>query len=537
MPTLVSRVVLYRLLIVTVVFAPSAAMLFAANNWYPSPAALGVAALVAVHGVLAVGYLAALLRWPSLRLSRNFLAGQYVVDAVLLAVPVAVTGGSESVFLSGYLLLVVAAGLTHSTRFGVTAALLSTALIVVVSYFDVLGVLPGGMPRTRAELIREVLVGDLTYLALMMALAVLSGGLAERLKRTGRDLLTARKDAALVRELYRLIVERIPSGVAMFDRNDRLVLLNESGAAIFGGGRQGIATRLRELRQCYRRGDSEATLQIGDHARRFGFHVSELDGDAGLVGWLMVFQDVTERKTMEAALAEQRRLASVGQLAANLAHELRNPLAGISNSLQLMMPKDATEHDEQGRLIEIQQCEINRLEALVRGFLEFARPSNPTPSEFDLIAYLRALIERLQLVPQLCNRQVHLHAAQDSCLVVTDQNLLEQVLNNVITNALQWTPEGKQVEVHVRLRNDVVVVEISDEGPGVPSELLGQIFDPFVSRRQGGTGLGLAIAWSALQSLQGMIDVDQAPQGGAIFRVQFPRVLSQSSPQHRAAAS
>jgi signal transduction histidine kinase len=230
----------------------------------------------------------------------------------------------------------------------------------------------------------------------------------------------------------------------------------------------------------------------------------------------------------EDIIARQEKLASLGVLAAGVAHEIRNPLTAIKARLftqrKQLMPGSAAAEDA-----EVISGEIHRLERIVRDFLAFARPGAPELSQVKAGPLLHSVQTLLQ--PQLDRDSVHLSVSTVEDLEVqADPAQLKQVLINLVQNAADASgPNGR---VHLgarsavqRLRNvttPVVILEVSDSGPGIPADIQGRLFDPFFTTKENGTGLGLAIALRIVERHGGALEFQTQPGRGTVFGVVLP---------------
>lgn len=223
-----------------------------------------------------------------------------------------------------------------------------------------------------------------------------------------------------------------------------------------------------------------------------------------------------------ARLAETEKLAALGQLAAAVAHEVRNAFAVIRSSAQ-GITETLPENDEEGR----ESCsfivaEIDRLTSVVNSLLSFARPLRLAPRPVDV----HQLLDHAQLLArqELDAKQIRLVREDHAPLpaIEADSDLVVQVLLDVLSNAAQATPPGSEVTLEASAADDTVEIGVADAGPGVPDDLRGRIFDPFFTTRDKGTGLGLAVARQIVEAHHGTIHVENGPSGGACFRISLP---------------
>ncbi len=518
------RIVLYRFLISTLVFGTALGLLLAGSEGRLTPAAAGMLVPLTVGVLLTVLYLALIVRFPTLRGARWFTAVQYVIDTAVLTIPVALTEGTSSPFLGLFVLVVVAAATTHSTRFSFTIALLAAACLSAVTWMEIQGRLPGVLVPQQPEEIGRILLRVAVYIGSFTLVGVLAGRLVERLRRTDQALAYTRRDFGFLREQYRVIVEQVPSGIALLDEEGNLLLLNRSGQRILEG--LGAVDRRTLLAGLVDAADTDSPIErpidFGDGQHLLGASATRLDPEAGFGGTLVIFQDVTERRQLEADLAQQSRLASIGELSASLAHELRNPLAAVANSMQMLGELPDLPSPER-RLLEIMRTELARLEQLVADFLRYARPRPAEPVPVRLDALVQAIVDGVRHHPGACDCQI-IVTAEAGPPVMLDPELLRQALGNLILNALQWAarPEGVVTVRVLGTSEAITVVQVIDNGPGISPAAALHVFEPFWSRREGGTGLGLAIAWSAAQRMGGMLQIRSSQPGETIFELTLP---------------
>ena len=246
-----------------------------------------------------------------------------------------------------------------------------------------------------------------------------------------------------------------------------------------------------------------------------------------LEGAVVFVQDVSENEQIRARTQQLENRALIGEFTAIFAHEVGNPINNIYAALQnmaVLMPED----DPQ--MQRVQQClsECNRLKSLMTSVLDFARPLEPHFDTVDVGGLVSRMVERWR--PKMANGNItpRLQINEDVPHIKADPRLLDQVFTNLISNAISAMSENEQgtLAIRVRLDTDVpnlsqVEISITDDGPGIPEELLAHIFEPFVSKRKGGTGLGLAIVKRIITSHHGTITA-QSFTPGTIFTIQIP---------------
>jgi signal transduction histidine kinase len=243
----------------------------------------------------------------------------------------------------------------------------------------------------------------------------------------------------------------------------------------------------------------------------FGFRVTELPEAHG---WLVLFSDITEVKKLEKRVQDMEKMATVGELAAGLAHEMKNPLAGIKASLQLLLSNDL-EEDHARRLSAVIVRDIDRLDFLLKDFLVFARPLAASPEDVAVAEAVEDVLMPLRLRYPRVAVNVELGTAR----VVFDRNHLHQILLNLCVNAFQAVEGRDEARISITAHDGGRKLVISDNGPGMSPEIRARCFDPFVTTKAVGTGLGLSIAQRLAAQNGAFIDVDSDPAGTRVALV------------------
>jgi two-component system nitrogen regulation sensor histidine kinase GlnL len=269
--------------------------------------------------------------------------------------------------------------------------------------------------------------------------------------------------------------------------------------------------------------------------------------DGSLQGTVAVFQDLREQKSREEQWRRRDRLASLGELSAGVAHEIRNPLTGIATSAQILRRR-LESGDARGQFVDLILEESARLERIVEGLLQFARPAAPQLSRQSV---LPALDKALTLVHELAVRQnvlLHVERAPDVPPIFVDHDQVLQVLLNVLMNALQALAKGGEIRVSLKTARkraaarsaigrragdrlepagempllDVVELRVQDNGPGIPAADLARVFDPFYTTRAQGTGLGLSICQTIIREHGGTITIESVVGQGTAVIIDLP---------------
>lgn len=458
------------------------------------------------------------------RADRVAAVAQVVGDLLISSVLVFLTGVGDSPFTFLYLLAVIGANLVLDGRGALLAAAASAlayALLLVAVKLQwlepPLGV--GDLSRQRLAF----LTGS-NVLALVL-ITVLAGYLTRQLSAAGGRLVEREADLKKLDTLQRQILACMPSGLITCDDNGRVTFVNRAASVILSLEPQlAPDTFVEQLlpgalvweTHARRR---ELSVDTPAGSRTLGLTVTGLEG-GGEQGMLIVFQDLTELRRIEEDLKRADRLAALGTLAAQLAHEIRNPLASMRGSAQLLT-QDPGAAPGSAKLVEILLRESDRLSKLVEDFLRFARPPPPVKRELELQVLVAETVELLRVDPLA--RRVRVEMALEPVRVPVDADQLRQVLINLLRNAFQAAGAEGLVRVRLEPGEEEVELCIWDSAGSISASDLSRIFEPFFSTRDGGTGLGLSTAYSIVRAHGGNIRVSSQPQDGTEFLIQLPR--------------
>jgi two-component system sensor histidine kinase PilS (NtrC family) len=245
----------------------------------------------------------------------------------------------------------------------------------------------------------------------------------------------------------------------------------------------------------------------------------------GETGAILTFQDVTEARRAEREARVQQRLAAVGEMAAGIAHEIRNPLASMSGSIQILR-QELPLTEEQGQLLDIVIRESERLNDTIRSFLSYARPERKAMTHMDVRQIVTDTATLLQnSAERLEFHRIAVDVPAEPVLFQADEAQLRQIVWNLATNGLRAMPQGGQLTLSVAVPTasaPEMVIAVSDEGVGIAPEELEGIFQPFRGGFSGGTGLGLSIVQRIVSDYSGEVRVTSARGAGTTVHVRFP---------------
>lgn len=449
--------------------------------------------------------------------------GQIAADVIAASGLVYLTGGADSIFTILYPLAIVNGAIALGRRGAALGAAASSIAFCLLAWGSASGLLDADATLARAPLppgrLAYVLIANLSAFLLTGAL---SSFLAEQLQGARTQLAESETRLTALQDIYSAVVRSIASGILTVDDGDRITWMNPAAEQITGlaadtvGGRalREVLPQLFESMQA-RAGGGRVEVRVGD--RILGYAVTPLEQGSGRV---ILFQDLTELRRMEDAMRRSDRLAVVGGLAAGLAHEVRNPLASMCGSIELLGGSPHLAEQER-RLMHVVLSEAHRLEGLVRDFLAFARPASPALQALD---GAQAVAETVELFrAQAGDRGLQLESqVEEPVQVNADARQFRQVLWNLLGNAADASSAGGSVRVRLFRKKGHAVLEVADSGEGIREDDLARIFDPFFTTKERGTGLGLAIVHRIVEAHGGEVSVRSQPGKGSTFAVALP---------------
>lgn len=349
------------------------------------------------------------------------------------------------------------------------------------------------------------------------------------------------KEAESLRNFNEDIIQTMTNGLISLDQAGCITVFNPAAAAMLGYAAAEVLGRpisealpgadslVTVFRQTMTAGQDQSRREIeleGRQGQRLPVSVSTalLKGEAGRVGVVGVLEDLREIKALEAERRRLDRLAALGQMSAVVAHEIRNPIAGIAAGVEYLtknMPAGSVEA-EGAALV---QGEIKRVNRILEDILFIARPLHLTFSPADIDDIIRAVMQRCQPMAVAKRVNLVLEAPANLPRLNVDAERLEQVFNNLIINAIQAMPGGGQVTLQLADQPEqaILVITLTDTGPGIDPAILNRIFEPFFTTKSKGTGLGLSIVRRIVELHQGTIEVTSLAGQGTKFVLSLPR--------------
>ncbi|HET7220206.1 MAG TPA: ATP-binding protein [Vicinamibacterales bacterium] len=471
---------------------------------------------------------------------------QLACDAVIVSALVHMTNGVSSYFTSLYALPIIAASTIQSQRSGMLVGVLSSVMyagVVSAQYFGTpaLPVVVGVDYRPEGRV--ALFIVGLNIFG-FMAVAALSGYLAERLRRTGAALEQTSIQLADLQAFSEHVISSLTAGLATTDIEGRIISFNKAAADITGVSALDAVDRPaadvlqlpREFQEMF--GPREGRPKLprveylfkcpGGREIELGISTAILRTPRGEVGFVFTFQDVTESRRLEREARIQQRLAAVGQMAAGIAHEIRNPLASMSGSLQILR-QELPLSDEQSQLMDIVLRESDRLNDTIRSFLAYARPQRNALTRLDVRQVLTDAGTLLQNSPErLEGHTVTCDVPPAPVWCIADEAQIRQIVWNLATNGLRAMAEGGALTLAARQlpvedgKPVMIEIAVSDEGIGIAPEDLDSILQPFQGGFAKGTGLGLSIVHRIVSDYGGELAVTSQKGRGTTVTVRLP---------------
>ena len=462
---------------------------------------------------------------------------QLLGDLGVITGLVYVSGGPDSSFTFLYLSTVTAGSVLLGRQGGLATAGLAAvfyAVLVDLMFFDVVKPVE---TSTRPLWSLPALVGNVALnIAAFVATALLVSVASDKLHEARADVERRKTEIARLQALHSSVLTSMSSGVLTTDLDGRITFANRAAQELLGTpsvdlvGRPLLTLGLVGEAEWKRIAASDSEIfrlenarQSGEAEDYFGISVTALrDGSDHTIGRILIFQNLTELKRLEGEVRLKDKLAAVGELAAGIAHEIRNPLASISGSVQVLKNSSTPGSPEQ-RLMEIVVAESHRLSSILEDFLRYVRPKERAEEPVDAPSALDDVLTLLAHGDEASSRH---RVVQDvhprSVVVQADPGQLRQIFWNVARNALAAMPGGGTLTVSARVQGGHWNVSFKDEGHGMTTGERDRLFTPFAHRFPGGTGLGLAIVHRIVEEHGGTIRVDSAAGRGTIVSISLP---------------
>ena len=480
------------------------------------------------------------------RLTRNILLQarlQLAVDILIVTWLVWHSGVIQSPYIALYIVIIAISSLFFVARDAVVTSVVC-AVAFTISALSLVSHVPAAANGALQQTVQAIGMFDVAF----FVVGLLSARLAERQSRSDVRLRVATQSLADLRALHERIVESIRSGVVTTDLDGRIYTFNQAAVEITGYDEKTVRGKdasilFGDLRGRIR--DSLKAISSGEGSARFetdcltpeglrlrlGYSISPLFSEANeTTGMVITFQDLTQVRTLEETSRRQDRLAAIGRMAASIAHEIRNPLAAMRGSIQMLRSEMDTD-SHQTELMEIILRESDRLNRIITDFLSYARPRSLVESKVDVGVLLHQTFALLRHSPEILETQSIIEVMPDEPLIVdADEGQLKQVFWNLARNALQAMPQGGTLKTYLEKNSsNRLRVSFSDTGRGMTPDQVEHLFEPF-SSTTGGTGLGLSIVYQIIRDHGGTINVRSREGRGTTITIELPAAASAEVP-------
>jgi two-component system sensor histidine kinase PilS (NtrC family) len=529
-----------------------------AAGWIYSPAEWrGFYGTVIFALVATIGYGLILRR---VRRVERFAALNIATDIAIVSALVHLSGGSDSPFAFLYVLVGVYGAILLERSGALACAVAGGLAYGAVLLAGQRGWLPLRTigPSDPPPMLLGMWVINAGGVVLVAWLASL---LSAELRRAGEALEQRTSDLSRLQTLHERTVESLKSGLLTTDLEGRITSLNSEAERITNRDRArtlglDVEAVLPGIRDHLVADSEDGEAGISNSRGRMPYRATDQtlrhlgigtyvlrDGEAEAEGHVVIFQDVTDVVEMEANLRQSERLAAIGELSASIAHEIRNPLAAISGSIEMLQGERVGQEEsaDSAHLMNIALREVGRLDNLISDFLRYARPGPLNPETVQLREIITDVIKMFD-ASQSDAIEIDL-AVEDGLAVFADAGQLRQVLWNLVLNAAEAMPDGGRLRVSARTlagrdsqggspgdrrgqegeegKAGWLEIAIADDGSGIPQSKLDRIFDPFFTTKQTGSGLGLATVHRIVENHGGIVRLESKLGVGTTVRIRL----------------
>jgi two-component system sensor histidine kinase PilS (NtrC family) len=515
-----------------------------------------------IYYFIGLTYLITLIYVPFLSTTRylqKFALVQHIVDVLLITLLIYLTGGIESFFVIAYIFSIISGSIILYRRgayFIASICSIAYGAFLDLEYYGLILPMYNSLSSGYHYSSSYVLYRILVYVLAFFVVAFLSSHLAEELRRKKSELIQKQVDYDKLEAFNQDIIQSLDSGLLTIDSRGKITSCNKTAQKILGLNPEEIEQG--HIQQLFPDIDG-ALFRMAENSPRanpyqryettfadrtgktlfLGFSISPLrDNNDRVIGKTFIFQNITKFKEMEEQIKRSDRMATIGEFAAGIAHEIRNPLTSLSGSIQVL--KEELELRGANRhLMDIILRESERLNNLITDFLLFAQPPRTNKEKLDVG---RVIGETLQLFDNSPDRNRAIKIVKEltgKAFLLGDPHQLKQLFWNLFINAAQIMPNGGELRVNLETVNadgtsnplkgakkrdmtPFAKISVSDTGDGIKPAEKEKIFEPFFTTKEGGTGLGLAIAHRIVENHEGFISVNSHRGKGTTFEIFLP---------------
>jgi PAS domain S-box-containing protein len=365
--------------------------------------------------------------------------------------------------------------------------------------------------------------------------------LNKELEEKNAELIKTVAEKEQTKNYLQNILESLINGVIVTDLDGNILTMNQCAEMFVGVGQANVIGQhvsilfedvvvndwpIINLAE-YFKGESGNKVKINNRTLEI-FCSPFKSPDGATIGNVFVLRDITRIEKLEDMAKRTEKFAAMGEMAANIAHEIRNPLGSIELFASLLL-KNLREKKDQERVVQIISS-VKNVDNKISNLLMFTRKQSPTMKKIDLHRILTEVLDFSEQIMEQGGIDISVKYAGDQTFIAGDADMIKQVFLNIILNAQQAMPDGGTLNIRaittaagiIPEESSIAEIIFQDSGPGIPEENLSRIFDPFFSTKQGGAGLGLAIVHNIVSQHNGSINVENSLHGGAIVNISFP---------------
>lgn len=445
----------------------------------------------------------------------------FVLDALFISLLIFYFGVNQSLFLFLHLVNILLAGIACRGVGALTLALFTSIFFTVAALFS---------PEMKALNFFFLLV--LNNIA-FFSVAGLSGYLSEQLQDVGKELKKTGLSLRSAQELNQILVENIPSGMLSFTDDGEIIQANVSAETLLEKRNltslkwPELFPEIKMTENNFFKEDIRYSIDPQQAAKVLGMTISKIySSELQAHLSIALFDDLTKVRQLEFAARQNEKMAAVGGLAAGIAHEIRNPLAGISGSIEMLT--QTVNNDDDRKLMKIILREIDRLNNLITEFLDYSRPEVPPTDKVDLAPLLSEVLDVMKIDAKLRSDIQQIREYGTNLIILGRRDKLKQVFLNIILNSYQAMndlPQERKLQITVTalVVDDNLQIRVRDTGSGMSEATRKKMFEPFHTTKPKGTGLGLAVTHKILEGHGAKVFVESEQGVGTEFILTFPR--------------
>lgn len=533
--------IIYRVVVITLFLGIAIYIDFNKKDFSASPSAIYL-----FYSIIVLIYIISIVYAFLLKFIKDLRFNIYLqlsIDVLLITFLVYFTGSASSNYSLLYTLIIIYSVIFLGRKGGLivaSASAISYGLLLDLQYYEII-------PSFAFEghdykfTVGDVFVRILLHIISFYTIAFLASFVVEQERKTRHLLEEKETEFVQLDLLFRSIIESVDTGVMTINLQGLIKTFNRAAEEITGFSLRQIENRRIEeifpefnpfFSATNSSEHSKSRMEAIINGRRgkkihLGCSISPLkDNNDKLIGDIVIFQDITEIKVMEDNLEKSKRLALIGEMAAGLAHEMRNPLASITGSIELLKQGVNLEETDK-RLMQIVLRGKNQLDSFVRDFLLLARPIPVSRELVDLNEVIEEVFESMKLSKDWSGIIKIKKVFSDKAKTFANRVQVRQIINNLILNAIQAMPERGVLSVETELvkpddKNEYAEMKITDTGCGIADDKLKKIFEPFFTDKEKGTGLGLTIVGRLVEGYGGKIKIESSVNIGTTCTVWLP---------------